>query len=1049
MSTRWTNDQLKAINEEGSNIIVSAGAGSGKTAVLTERVITKLKKGININELLILTFTKAAALEMKERIRDAIKIDPSLKKQEELLESAFITTFDSYSLFVVNRFHYLLNLPNNVGIGDENVINLAKLRILNEIFDDKYSLKEENFTKLITTFCVKDDNALKDQILKIYNKLEIKDNRQDYLINYLSNYFNPSKIEEDIKSYEIELFKMISDIKNDFYNHEFLFTPDYFIKLEDALKGVFSAQDYDTLFLNLNIFRLPNIAKTETGFAKDYKNKLSDEVKDILKYCTYSSKEEIKNSIKQMKIYVEAIIEILTIFDERLTKYKFDNLLFSFSDIALFAIKLVKGYPNVASELKNSFNEILLDEYQDTNDLQEIFINYIANNNVYMVGDVKQSIYRFRNANPSLFMHKYNNYALNQGGIKIDLKKNFRSRHEVINNINNIFSLIMDDEIGQANYQVDHIMEYGNKAYDNNPMNYNYNYQFLFYNYEEKEFRDEEIEAFIIANDIKHKIESGFLVFDKKTKDFRPIQYKDITILIDRSNHFSLYRKIFDYLNIPLKILQNEDFTNSILIKIIRNMLYLLLNYRHNHYKDCDFLHALISVLRSFVYELSDVELYNLVKERKYYQNPYYEAIKDLIKEIDRMSLEDIILALYSITNIEEKLIKIGDVKNNSIVLEYIVDVAKNLSSIGYNIEDFIEYFDQVKHNKLSFVANVTTSSDNVCQIMTIHKSKGLEFSICYFPGLGAKFNFSDLKDRFIYNDDFGIITHYFDEGIGPTIYKHMLSIKEKEAEISERIRLLYVALTRCKEQMIFVSRNFEEERTPLQDGKIGTFVRKKYKSFYDILNSIYPHLVNSHNKKIIDLDKLELSKDFNQINNFDYPSFLQPSNIKLIKKSIKVDTSLVSTKSYSKKILTLLSKQDITNIDFGLKIHQILESFDFRNSNLDDLNLSPYLKDKLTKFLSLSIFDKIEQANIYQEYEFIYEDKNEIRNGVIDLLIEYEDSILIIDYKLKNIDDKEYINQLKGYHDYIKEITNKKVKTYLYSFLDEKLQEISEFVKL
>ena len=190
--------------------------------------------------------------------------------------------------------------------------------------------------------------------------------------------------------------------------------------------------------------------------------------------------------------------------------------------------------------------------------------------------------------------------------------------------------------------------------------------------------------------------------------------------------------------------------------------------------------------------------------------------------------------------------------KINSIVLEYIVDVAKNLSSIGYNIEDFIEYFDQVKHNKLSFVANVTTSSDNVCQIMTIHKSKGLEFSICYFPGLGAKFNFSDLKDRFIYNDDFGIITHYFDEGIGPTIYKHMLSIKEKEAEISERIRLLYVALTRCKEQMIFVSRNFEEERTPLQDGKIGTFVRKKYKSFYDILNSIYPHLVNSHNKRLL-----------------------------------------------------------------------------------------------------------------------------------------------------------------------------------------------------
>ena len=232
-------------------------------------------------------------------------------------------------------------------------------------------------------------------------------------------------------------------------------------------------------------------------------------------------------------------------FDKKLNKYKETNNMYEFTDIAILAINLVENNPEVKKELMSRFNEILLDEYQDTSDLQEKFISCISNNNVYMVGDIKQSIYRFRNANPYIFKNKYDAYSLSNGGIKIDLMKNFRSRREVLENINEIFNHIMDDKIGGAEYQNGHQMIFGNTTYEENgKTDNNYNFEFYNYTYDKNgKFKREEIEIFLIAKDIKEKVNSNYQVYDKDKGILRNITYNDFVILMDRSKNFSLYKK--------------------------------------------------------------------------------------------------------------------------------------------------------------------------------------------------------------------------------------------------------------------------------------------------------------------------------------------------------------------------------------------------------------------------------------------------------------------------------------------------------------------------
>ena len=446
----WTLEQEQAINEEGKNIIVSAGAGSGKTAVLSERVIRKLKQKVNINELLILTFTNAAATEMKDRIRKKIKKDPSLKEQLDYLEQAYITTFDSYALSVVKKYNYLLNIPKNIKPIDSIIINIKKKQILNDILENLYKEKNEKFLNLIDSFCTKNDDEITLAILKISSLLDKKYDKEEYLNNYIENYYNENTINNNIKKYTYNLIELEQEIENIFNELEQYISTDYYEKLASILNKIFNPKNYNDLLQIKELPRLPNIPKDSPEEAKELKKQLTEKIKELKNKLKYKDQEELKQGILKTKDYVEVLINIIKELDKQIVKYKQENNAYEFDDIAKMAIKVVKENPNIQEELKYTYNEIMVDEYQDTSDLQETFLKLIDNNNIYMVGDIKQSIYRFRNANPDIFKQKYEDYKNKINGYKIDLVKNFRSRKEVLNNINEIFNLIMDKEIGGA-----------------------------------------------------------------------------------------------------------------------------------------------------------------------------------------------------------------------------------------------------------------------------------------------------------------------------------------------------------------------------------------------------------------------------------------------------------------------------------------------------------------------------------------------------------------------------------------------------------------------
>ena len=1022
----WTLEQEQAINEEGKNIIVSAGAGSGKTAVLSERVIRKLKQKVNINELLILTFTNAAATEMKDRIRKKIKKDPSLKEQLDYLEQAYITTFDSYALSVVKKYNYLLNIPKNIKPIDSIIINIKKKQILNDILENLYKEKNEKFLNLIDSFCTKNDDEITLAILKISSLLDKKYDKEEYLNNYIENYYNENTINNNIKKYTYNLIELEQEIENIFNELEQYISTDYYEKLASILNKIFNPKNYNDLLQIKELPRLPNIPKDSPEEAKELKKQLTEKIKELKNKLKYKDQEELKQGILKTKDYVEVLINIIKELDKQIVKYKQENNAYEFDDIAKMAIKVVKENPNIQEELKYTYNEIMVDEYQDTSDLQETFLKLIENNNIYMVGDIKQSIYRFRNANPDIFKQKYEDYKNKINGYKIDLVKNFRSRKEVLNNINEIFNLIMDKEIGGADYEKTHQMIFGNNTYEENKEDQNYDLEI--YNYEEdKNYTKEEIEAFIIAKDIKDKIKNKYQVL--KEGVLQDASYEDFCIIMDRGSAFQTYKKIFEYMQIPLLVMQDEEMTSKEEILVIKNIITLIIKIKENTL-DKEAKYCYTSIARSFLEQQSDNDIFITLKEDKIKETKIYNICKEIAKDVENKNLEGLINQVLKEFNFYEKIIKIGTINDSIIRIEKTKEMANNLSSLGYTLNDFIEYLNQVIKTNQDIKYSLPVEDTKSVKLMNIHKSKGLEFSICYFSGLHKTFNKQDIKERFIYDNEYGIITPYFDEGITETILKDLVINKYNEEDISERIRLLYVDVTRAKEKMIIVT-SLKEEQEIYHQTLLDQNIRKKYKSFQDIINSIKQNLVKYI--KNISLEQIPLSKDY-QIK-IENKELKENINIKIKEVKLNIENNQIEEQRASKNIKKLLTKEEISNIEYGTKIHQLLETTDFNKETQNQIIKK--LIDKLD----------IKDAKIYKEHEFIFSDETNEYHGIIDLILEYKDKIKIIDYKLQNIKDEAYLKQLETYKKYIKQISDKKVQLYLYSILNNELIEIKEAI--
>lgn len=1036
---RWTKEQEEAIYTSGKNIIVSAGAGSGKTAVLSERVLHKIEEGTHVNELLILTFTRAAADEMKDRIRKKISGKEELKKELTLLNSSYITTFDSFALSVVKKYHYLLNITDNINITDESIVKIQNKKILDEIFERSY--KNIRFQELIKKYCIKTDKVLKENILSIALKIDGFIDPFGFIDNVYNNFFNENNVDNLLKTYESIINDLKKTIELEIENMSLYFDSDYIEKLNDAVYNILNA-DIDELHLYSTV-KLPTVPRGSSEEAKASKDSLKKACDKLLSYGNYGTINDIKNDIYSTKDTVLTILEIIKEFLLEIEKYKKENDIYTFNDISKLSIKILKENENIREELKGSFKEIMIDEYQDTNDVQETFIGMISNNNVYMVGDIKQSIYRFRGSNPEIFKEKYSNYSKDIGGYKIDLIKNFRSRSEVLDNINKIFCLIMDYNLGSAEYSVSHQMVYGNTAYDTEKVDgFNYNFRVLEYLNKQKEsgFSDIEVEIFTIAKDIKNKLDNNFQVFDKEDGKLRNATYNDFVIILDRSKYFDDFKKIFEYFDIPLTILKDGKLNSTTDILLIKNLVDFIIKIKEDVY-DIDFKYDFISIARSFLYEYSDEYIFDIVTNNKIKETTIYNDLSTLSDKLNSYTSSLLFNDILDVTDFYNKLNKVGDYEEVNVRLKTINSLSSSLSSLGLSIMDFRDYLTDIIENDEDIKYATYTKEGNSVKILTIHKSKGLEYPICYFADLDHEFNTSELKDKFIVDKKYGLIVPSNLGEIDNSLLKEMYKYDFNREEVSEKIRLFYVALTRAREQMIIVLPDRETRTLEKNNDGVIEEIRRlsfnKLSSFiYGIKNYLYSYFEQ------IDIEKLGLTK------NYLYHKKIVQETLNNIKDNINVEeinieNEVVEEKHFSKETNKIITKEENDLMKFGTKVHEIFELLDFRNIDLSLVD-NKFIRNKVEKFLSNDLLKNISNANIYKEYEFIYNKDNNEYHGIIDLMLEYDNHIDIIDYKLKSITDENYIKQLNGYKEYIEKISNKNVSTYLYSILDEKVLQIN-----
>lgn len=1030
---KFTEEQQLAIDMEGTNILVSAGAGSGKTAVLTERVLRKLKEDTHINELLILTFTNKAALEMKERVRKKLK-ENELMDELDLLDSSYITTFDAYSLALVKKYADTIHLSSNITIAESSILDLAKKEILDEIFLDYYDKCPNDFLNLITKFCLKDDKTIKKRILELDSTLDLKLNKAKFIDTYIAKYYSDEVIDKYIKEYLELLGKKKENIIDLYEEVRSVASDKYLNDLDVAFKPFI---DNDTTYQSMRdnlVEKLPTSRKGKEDVSKESLENLKTLLNEFKDLVIYESIEDIKTSIIKTKEYISIILELVKELDKRFTLYKKENNYYTFMDIEKLAIILVRDNLEIREEVGNSFKEILIDEYQDTNDIQETFISYIAHNNVYMVGDIKQSIYRFRNANPSIFKDKYDNYKKEVGGRVIDLAKNFRSRREVLDDINLFFSHIMDDYLGEADYNNGHALDFGNMTYETSAKTTNNNYLDIYtYDAKDKEYSKLEKEAFIIANDIKEKINSKYLVYDKDEDSLREIEYRDFVILLDRATDFTTYKQVFEYLGLPITLYEDEKTSGSTDLYLLKNFFIMAKSIITNNY-DSKFCLAFTSISRSFLFSYTDDEIYQCLVNNTYKDTSVFKLFKEVLENIDELTPVVYLEKILDKLNYIDKLTLIGNVEINSSRMEYFYNLITNLENSNFTILDVSDYLEKINNEKLEIKLAISKEDSNSVKIMTIHKSKGLEYPICYFAGFYKDFNKDEYKSNVLFDDTYGIIIDEVDTN-NKLITKTLSLEKLKQKDISEKIRLLYVALTRAREKMIIVMPNTSNDKE-LGD-IVSDYDRLNYTNFAKMVISV-ASLFKDKTKEITDIKDiskayLEVKKITSKIDN----------NVKELEIIPSIyDNTIKEKETYHKEGEFEKTEEELKLLEIGRNVHTLFERIDFINNKLPYIE-DNYYKEKLTNFLNSSFIYKYKDYKKYQEYEFLWRNSNKTYHGKIDLLLVGDSEAIIIDYKLKNTKDKAYIDQLNGYKEVISNKLNLPTSCYLYSIIDEIFEKI------
>ena len=1004
--TKWTKEQKQAIYEKGQNILVAAAAGSGKTAVLVERIIEKvLHDNVDIDRLLVVTFTNAAASEMRERVLDAIykKLDEEpdnelLYRQITLLNKASICTIDSFCLEVVrNNFYQLENLSPNFRIADTTEIELLKQDVIEEIFEKKYE-EDKDFIKLINTYTsYRDDTPLKELALNIYNYIQSNPFPEKWLHEKIEMFNIKDNLEEDFSKtvWGKELLKQIED--EVIYSIKSLEDIEKKLYLEPELEKFYQTIRDDIEKLEVLKRNLDNWDKTyeiakDLSFVRWPAKKVESELKEEAKGLRDNVKKNINKILDEILICNsnQANTEIYNMYDilvklenlinefgNEFDKAKRERNIVDFHDIEHFALKILidenEEPTEVAKKYQEKYEEIAIDEYQDSNLVQEYILTSVSNGkNIFMVGDVKQSIYKFRQAMPELFLSKYKGYKNKEDnkeekGLKIQLFKNFRSRENVLKFTNLIFQDIMSNELGDIDYDEGEYLNLG-ASYPEEKQDLNTQIHIIDVKDEEEEqenleeiderIEDVELEARFVANKIKELKESNFKIWDGKKEEYRDIKYKDIVILLRSTSSLApIYEQELLNLEIPVFSDSSQEYLDSIEIQTIMSLLKII----DNPMQDI----ALVTVLRSYIGKFTDDELVKIRLSDKY--DNFYTCMQKALVDVDKnlkekienffnmldgwrkeqeyLSLDELIWKLYTDTGFYNYvgLMPNGDLRQAN--LKMLFQKAKQYEDANFKgLYNFINFIDKLKLSSGDMnSAKIIGENDDVVRIMSIHKSKGLEFPVVFLSSVGKQFNLTDLNKNVLLHQEMGIGVKYidYDKQIQyDTLNKSAIKNKILLETLSEEMRVLYVALTRAKEKLYItgISKDYEKElekiksnveRYPKENGKINSILLKKYKRYLDWILLVY----NYENKETIGKSNIELEvhkkqellHSFNKVDTKKIDVIKELEKVEINKEKLKKLEELLNYEYPNKIDIIIPTKTAVTTLK-DLKSNNIVE---------------------------------------------------------------------------------------------------------------------------
>lgn len=933
---QWTNAQREAIELRKRNLLVSAAAGSGKTAVLVERIIRLITEDlIDINKLLIVTFTNAAAGEMRERILNALteEIEKRTDKEEHLrrqiglLNRSYIMTLHSFCIDVVRRNFHHIDIDPTFRIGDSTEISIMIEEVLEELLEEEYEKGHGEFINLVEGFGGnREDIKLQELIYKIYTFIQSKPNPQEWLWDQVEA-FNLSKDEMENSKW-METIKESIDLElqgcRDLISEamELCRNPNGPIEYKDALEGDLKnieqlmealETSLDEFYIRIDSIKHPKLKSIKKDRKLEINSSIQDEVKELRKKYKDSLTNSIKNKIltqsfddflKQLNMMYPTmgyLYKLIQRFTELYKERKLERGILDFSDLEHFALRIL-GDEEVRQDYKNRFEHIFVDEYQDSNIVQETILNLIKRkDNLFLVGDVKQSIYRFRLADPTLFIDKYETYSIEGDGInrRIDLSQNFRTRGEILEGINLIFKNIMTRTLGE--------IEYDEAAY-------------LYKGLDFKEVEDSSIELNIVENSSKDieeldeelenmsnaELEARLAVkrinsligkkhYSAKEGEYKEIKYRDIVILLRSPRNWApVFSEIFTREGIPVYSDDTSGYFDTIEINMFLDLLKVIDNKRQDI--------PLLSVMRSPIGSFTTEELIEIRINNK--EGCYYDSLESYIENNDNrlknklasfldrlnrwsregrmMKLDEFIWKLLIETGYYHYVGAMPGGLQRQANLRIFVDRASAFEKSAINgLFLFLRFIDKLTKSRGDMGSAKTLSeSENVVRIMSIHKSKGLEFPVVICCGMGKQFNLMDTRDDILIHKDLGLGPKFIE--VDKRIYSQTLpqiAIKRKIKieNLSEEMRILYVALTRAIDKLILVGtvRNIENEAKKWNRG-ISLYNLSKGKNYLDWICSvlsrhleIFTESKENENKeigwKINILDKLSLMTEENQ----------------------------------------------------------------------------------------------------------------------------------------------------------------------------------------